>query len=120
MEETFRRRGHHYVSHFVDLDESRVLFATDGKDASTVCRFKKDLIDHGGNPEAIDQVRREETKTRPELLKTRYLWLKNPRKLKDSQARRVEQLSVSKLNLKTRGLRDIHKNIILSKRCGAM
>jgi transposase len=50
MDETSRRRGHNYVSLFVDLDQSRVLFATDGKDASTVQRFKQDLIEHGGDP----------------------------------------------------------------------
>ena len=27
--------------------------------------------------DAVDQVRREEAKTRPELAKSRYVWLKN-------------------------------------------
>ena len=56
MDETSRRRGHNYVSLFVDLDETRVLFATGGKDASTVDRFKRDLTDHGGNPGAIEEM----------------------------------------------------------------
>lgn len=56
MDETSRRRGHNYVSLFVDLDSPRVLFATDGKDASTVKRFKQDLIDHGGDPSAIEEM----------------------------------------------------------------
>ena len=56
MDETSRRRGHNYVSLFVDLDDTRVLFATDGKDASTVERFKKDLIAHGGDPDAIEEM----------------------------------------------------------------
>jgi transposase len=56
MDETSRRRGHNYVSLFVDLDGSRVLFATEGKDASTVKRFKQDLIDHGGDPGAIEEM----------------------------------------------------------------
>jgi transposase len=140
MDETSRRRGHNYVSLFVDLEGPRVLFATDGKDASTVTRFKQDLIDHGGDPEAVqemccdmspafisgvekqfpnahltfdkfhvtkilneavDQVRREEQKDRPELFKTRYIWLKNPKNLKPFQAAELENLSVKKLNLKT-------------------
>jgi len=56
MDETSRRRGHNYVSLFVDLDSPRVLFATEGKDASTVKRFKQDLIDHGGDPSAIEEM----------------------------------------------------------------
>ncbi len=56
MDETSRRRGHSYVSLFVDLDSPRVLFATEGKDASTVKRFKQDLIDHGGDPSAIEEM----------------------------------------------------------------
>jgi transposase len=56
MDETSRRRGHKYVSLFVDLEGPRVLFATDGKDASTVKRFKQDLIDHGGDPGAIEEM----------------------------------------------------------------
>lgn len=140
MDETSRRRGHNYVSLFVDLDETRVLFATNGKDASTVDRFKADLIAHGGDPgaieemccdmspafisgvekqfpqahitfdkfhvlkilnEAVDQVRREETKDRPELKGSRYLWLKNQSNLKSFQAEQLEQLTIKKLNLKT-------------------
>jgi transposase len=140
MDETSRRRGHNYVSLFVDLDETRVLFATDGKDASTVDRFKADLIAHGGDSsaieemccdmspafisgvekqfpqahitfdkfhvlkilnEAVDQVRREETKDRPELRGSRYLWLKNRSNLKSFQAEHLESLTIKKLNLKT-------------------
>jgi len=140
MDETSRRKGHNYVSLFVDLDETRVLFATDGKDASTVDRFKEDLIAHGGDPgaieemccdmspafisgvekqfpeahitfdkfhvlkilnEAVDLVRREEAKERPELKGSRYLWLKNQSKLKASQAEQLEHLTIKKLNLKT-------------------
>ena len=56
MDETSRRRGHNYVSLFVDIESSRVLFATDGKDASTVKRFKQDLTDHGGDPKAIEEM----------------------------------------------------------------
>ncbi len=56
VDETSRRHGHSYVSLFVDFDQSRVLFATDGKDASTVHRFKHDLIEHGGDPGAIEEM----------------------------------------------------------------
>lgn len=140
VDETSRRRGHNYVSVFVDLEESRVLFATGGKDASTVKRFKQDLIEHGGDPnaieemccdmspafisgvekqfpeahltfdkfhvikilnDAVDQVRREEIKDRPELKGSRYIWLKNQPSLKASQSDLLEQLTIKKLNLKT-------------------
>ncbi|MDY6974320.1 MAG: transposase, partial [Thermodesulfobacteriota bacterium] len=56
MDETSRKRGHNYVSLFVDLDTPKVVFATEGKDASTVKRFKQDLADHNGNPEAIEEI----------------------------------------------------------------
>ena len=140
MDETSRKRGHNYVSLFVDLDTPKVLFATEGKDASTVERFKQDLTDHNGNPEAIeemcsdmspsfisgvekffpnahltfdkfhimkvineavDEVRRQEQKDRPELFRTRYIWLKNIENLNPSQTEILDELTVKKLNLKT-------------------
>jgi transposase len=140
VDETSRKRGHNYVSLFVDLEKSKVLFATEGKDASTVERFKHDLIDHGGDPsaieeiccdmspafisgvekqfpeahltfdkfhvtkilnDAVDQVRREEIKSRPELKGSRYIWLKNQPNLKASQSDLLKQLTIKKLNLKT-------------------
>ena len=49
--------------------------------------------------EAVDQVRRAEAKERPELKRTRYLWLKNERNLSADQAAQLGALS--KTNLKT-------------------
>ena len=137
-DETAARRGHNYVSLFIDLDCRRVLFATEGKDAATVAAFATDLAAHGGNPEAVaevcidmspafiagtadslpkaqitfdkfhvvklineavDEVRRAEQKSRTELSKSRYLWLKNPQNLSDRQRTQLESLSGS--NLKT-------------------
>jgi len=51
--------------------------------------------------DAVDQVRREEQKQRPELKYSRYLWLKNPQNLKASQGELLEKLVVKELNLKT-------------------
>lgn len=51
-DETAARRGHNYVSLFIDLHQRRVLFATPGKDAGTVEAFAKDLAAHGGKPGA--------------------------------------------------------------------
>lgn len=56
IDETSRRRGHDYISVFVDLEVPRVLFVTEGKDASTVQRFAEDLSEHGGKPEQIKEV----------------------------------------------------------------
>ena len=56
FDETASRRGHNYVSLFVDLVRRRVLFVAEGKDAGTVEAFAKDLAAHGGNPKAIAEV----------------------------------------------------------------
>ena len=56
IDETASKRGHDYVSLFVDLQVPRVLYATEGKDASTVKRFKEDLIEHGGREENLSQM----------------------------------------------------------------
>lgn len=56
FDETSSRRGHDYVSIFVDLDTRRVLFATAGKDSSVVASFRLFLTEHGGRPENIRQL----------------------------------------------------------------
>lgn len=140
VDETASKRGHNYVSLFVDLDQRNVLFATEGKDSSTIERFKQDFSAHGGCPErieeaccdmspsfisgiqeqfpkaqitfdkfhimkiineAVDEVRRSEQKERPELSKSRYVWLKNTGNLNANQAERLKELTLPKLNLKT-------------------
>ena len=140
VDETASKRGHHYVSLFVDLEKARTLFVTEGKDASTLERFKADLLDHGGRPEAVeeiccdmspafisgvesqfpqarltfdkfhvmkllnaavDAVRRQEQRERPELKHTRYLWLKNPERLSAQQRSVLETLRPKSLHLKT-------------------
>lgn len=53
IDETAATRGHNYISLFVDIDRARVLYATEGKDASTVAAFAKDLKEHNGDPEQI-------------------------------------------------------------------
>ena len=56
IDETAARRGHNYITLFVDIDETRVVFATEGKDAETVAAFAGDLTAHGGTPEAVAEV----------------------------------------------------------------
>jgi len=138
VDETSRSRGHNYISVFMDLDRdnSRVLFATEGKDATTVKAFKEDLEAHGGKAEqieeacldmsaafiaglseqlpnaqltfdnfhlmqllgdAVDQVRRAEQPTHPELKGTRYVWLKNDWNRTAKQARTFDALRSGKL-----------------------
>ena len=138
IDETAAKRGHDYVSLFVDIDQSRVLFVTEGRGADTVEAFADDLEAHNGDAshikqvcidmsaafikgvtenlteaeitfdkfhavklvnDAVDQVRRLESKSRPELKRSRYLWLKNEPSL---SAESREQLSrLTTLHLKT-------------------
>jgi transposase len=56
IDETAARRGHDYITLFVDLDQARVLFATEGRDANTIAAFADDLAAHGGEPAAIEEV----------------------------------------------------------------
>ena len=56
VDETSSRRGHDYITLFVDLNARRLLFATPGKDAKTFEKFSEDLQAHGGSAEAITDV----------------------------------------------------------------
>jgi len=56
IDETAARRGHNYITLFVDIDQARVVFATEGKDATTVAAFADDLAAHGGDPSAVAEV----------------------------------------------------------------
>ena len=138
IDETAAKRGHDYISLFVDIDERRVLFVTEGKDADTVREFADDLEAHKGDAshvkevcidmskafikgvtdnlteaqitfdkfhavklvnDAVDKVRRAEAKDRPELKRSRYLWLKNEPKL--SAQGRADLDALTRLHLKT-------------------
>ena len=118
----------------------KVLFATPGKDASTVAAFAEDLKAHGGDPKAVtevsadmskaffkgvtvslpnaqvtfdkfhvislvngavDEVRRLERKDHPELVNSRYVWLKNPENLTVLQWEKFDTLDIVNSNLKT-------------------
>lgn len=140
VDETSSKRGHNYITVFTDFEERRVLFATEGRNASTLALFRDDLEAHGGRPEwvrelcmdmspaflkgarehfplaeitfdkfhlmkllneAVDAVRREEQKERPELKGTRYAWLKNPANLRRREAEALKQLKPRRLALRT-------------------
>ena len=56
VDETAARRGHDYVSLFVDLDEKKTIFVTEGRGSETVGAFARDLQQHQGKPEEIKEV----------------------------------------------------------------
>lgn len=56
IDETSAKKGHDYITLVVDLDEKKTIFVTEGKDASTVERFKEDLLAHHGIPDNVANV----------------------------------------------------------------
>jgi transposase len=55
-DEMNRKKGHNYLTVFVDLAAKRVLLAVEGKDAGTWERFAGQLLKHNGHPKAITQI----------------------------------------------------------------
>lgn len=58
LDETASKRGHNYVTVFVDMDreERPVIFATPGKGKETLNEFVRFLEEHGGNPATVLEV----------------------------------------------------------------
>ena len=56
IDETAARRGHNYITLFVDIDQACVVFATEGRDAKTIALFADDLTAHRGVPGAVAEV----------------------------------------------------------------
>ncbi|HEY9288527.1 MAG TPA: ISL3 family transposase [Candidatus Dormibacteraeota bacterium] len=56
VDETSRRRGHHYASMFVDLDRPRAIFCTEGRDLESFGRFTVDFEAHGGRPAQLTEL----------------------------------------------------------------
>lgn len=56
IDETSCAKGHSYITLVHDLLHEKLIFATPGKDASTVQRFTQDLNAHQGKPQAIEVV----------------------------------------------------------------
>ncbi len=50
VDETSSKKGHKYITIFVDMDTKKILFATQGKDSTTIAKFKEELIQHCGVP----------------------------------------------------------------------
>ena len=56
VDETSSRKGHRYITQFVDLDTRKTIFVCEGKDASTFKRFLAWFEEHGGFAEQITLV----------------------------------------------------------------
>ena len=123
--------GHHYITVGVDLEKSRVMAITEGKEAGTVDRIVEELEKHGCKKEqikvatsdmspaftkgikknfenavnvydkfhvmktineALDAVRKRETRKNEVLKKSKYLFLKNRENLKKEQEEKLEKL----------------------------
>lgn len=56
LDETSSKRGHKYITLFVDLYKSKVLYATEGKDASTIKSFKETFENHNGNVSSVENI----------------------------------------------------------------
>jgi transposase len=50
------KKGHHYITNFVDLDKKKIMYVALGKDAKTVGEFALDLEAHGGCSENVTNV----------------------------------------------------------------
>lgn len=140
MDETSRRRGHDYITLFVDLLKKRTVFIAEGNDQKTVESFADDLKAHKGDPQAVtdvscdmwpafikgvkdnlpnaqitfdrfhimkvintavDTVRKQEVQTQFMLKGTKYIFLKNEKNLTNAQRQKRQELSMSRLNLKS-------------------
>ena len=56
IDETACAKGHDYITLVHDLDRARLIFATPGKDNTTLERFCTDIHSHQGRPEQIEVV----------------------------------------------------------------
>ena len=56
IDETSRRKGHTYVTNFLDLDTGRLLFMSEGKEADTVAQFAEQLKAFSGDPANITEA----------------------------------------------------------------
>lgn len=139
VDETSSKKGHKYVTIFINSETRKIVFVTAGKDLTTFEQFYNELkrndIHHknirnismdmsksfisGAEAyfpdakitfdkfhvkkllnEAVDKVRREESKETEILKKTKYLWLKSESKLTNNQKEKLSEL-LEESNLKT-------------------
>lgn len=63
VDETSKRKGHNYITQFVDLDTRKTIFVTEGKDSSTFEAFRKALIEKHGTVENIEAISMDMSKS---------------------------------------------------------
>jgi len=56
VDETSCKKGHKYITVFINQKDKSVLFATTGKDSETIKRFSDECLQHGLNPNKIKEV----------------------------------------------------------------
>jgi transposase len=56
IDETAAKRGQDYISLFVDIDARKVVYVTEGNDATTVARFADHVDDHNSDASRIKEV----------------------------------------------------------------
>lgn len=56
VDETSARRGHRYVTNFVDAESRQLLLMVEGRKATTIKEFAEALVAHGGDPAQIEWV----------------------------------------------------------------
>ena len=56
IDETAAKRGHDYITLFVDIDRRRVVYIADGKDAGTVAEFADHVDARGGDASRVKEV----------------------------------------------------------------
>lgn len=140
MDETSKRKGHDYITLFVDMLKKRTVFIAEGNNQETIKAFVDDLKAHDADPEqitdvscdmwpafirgvkehlpkaqvtfdryhiikilntAVDTVRKQEVNDNPILKGCKYIFLKNESNLTENQRHKRQELSISKLNLKS-------------------
>jgi transposase len=56
VDETSRKKGHNYVTNFIDSETGALLFMTEGKGKETMEEFKSELAQHNGRAENIEEI----------------------------------------------------------------
>ena len=56
IDETAAKRGHNYISLFVDIDARKTVFVTEGRAAATVAAFADHVDDHNSDASRIKEV----------------------------------------------------------------
>jgi len=74
IDETASKRGHKYVTLFVDMDESKVIHVAEGKGSDTIEEFKNELPYHNCNPQQIEEVSADMSPAFKKGIKDNFPW----------------------------------------------